>query len=83
MISEKSVAVVPKSAALSIYTAEMDLDRPQAVVVPGLMTVHTITETTQMHRCADSMPLLRHLDQIIRPIEAVFTSEVEFCYDGV
>lgn len=81
--SGKIVDILPTPAALSKYTAEIHLDRPQAVVMPGLINVHTHTGMTLMRGRADDMPLLQWLHQVIWPIEAVFASKEEFCYDGV
>lgn len=81
--SGKIIDILPASDARSKYTAAMQLDRPESVVMPGLINAHTHTGMTLMRGLADDMPLLQWLHEVIWPVEAVFASKEEFCYDGV
>lgn len=64
------------------YSAHTRLDRTSCVVLPGFINAHAHTGMTLMRGRADDMALLTWLRKSIWPMEAVFSSQPEFCYDG-
>jgi 5-methylthioadenosine/S-adenosylhomocysteine deaminase len=63
------------------YTATDQIDRPNHILMPGLINAHTHTPMTLFRGMADDMPLDEWLGQHIWPAEARWAG-VEFVRDG-
>lgn len=69
------VDVLPRAAALEAYQPSLSLERPQHVLIPGLVNAHTHAAMTLMRGLADDLPLETWLRQAIWPVEKRWVSE--------
>ena len=74
-------AVLPTAEARSSYRAELELERPEHVLIPGLINSHTHAAMSLMRGLADDLPLMEWLSEHIWPAEAKWISP-EFVRDG-
>lgn len=75
------VALLPGDQVGQQYTADEVIDRPDHLVIPGLINTHTHASMTLMRGVADDMPLKEWLHQHIWPIEQQWMSP-DFVRDG-
>lgn len=78
----KVVAVLSSAEADSQYDARKRVDRPDSVVLPGLINAHTHTGMSLMRGMADDQTLMSWLQETVWPVEAAFCSVPGFCEDG-
>ena len=78
----KILDILPSQNSSSKYQPIEIIDRPQSIVLPGLINTHAHTGMTLMRGRADDQPLLKWLQESIWPIESTFASKEEFCHDG-
>lgn len=77
----KIVAVLPSADAREQITADSIVERPNHVLMPGLVNAHTHAAMSLMRGMADDLPLMTWLEQHIWPVESQFAS-AEFVRDG-
>ena len=77
----KIKAVLPSSEAHEQFTADTVIERPNHVLMPGLVNAHTHAAMSLMRGMADDLPLMTWLEQHIWPVEGQFAS-AEFVRDG-
>lgn len=75
------VALGPRAEIAAGFAARETLNRPQHVLLPGLINAHTHAAMTLLRGIADDMPLERWLGEHIWPAEARWAS-TEFVRDG-
>ncbi len=75
------VAVLPAADAATRFTATRTIDRPQHVLLPGLINAHTHAAMTLFRGMADDMPLEEWLGEHIWPAEGRWASP-DFVRDG-
>jgi 5-methylthioadenosine/S-adenosylhomocysteine deaminase len=63
------LAVLPRAAALDSYPSAVRIDRPDHVLLPGLVNAHTHAAMTLFRGMADDLPLETWLNQHIWPAE--------------
>jgi 5-methylthioadenosine/S-adenosylhomocysteine deaminase len=63
------LAVLPRAAALDSYPSAVRVDRPDHVLLPGLVNAHTHAAMTLFRGMADDLPLENWLNQHIWPAE--------------
>ncbi len=76
------LAVLPRAAANSAWTARETIRRPQSVLLPGLVNAHVHNPMTLLRGVADDLPLMRWLTGHIWPIESAVIGP-EFVADGI
>ena len=76
------LAVLPRAEAAARFAAQETLQRPNAVLLPGLVNAHVHNPMTLLRGVADDLPLMRWLTEHIWPIEAAVIGP-EFVADGV
>ncbi len=76
------VAVLPIALARSRFAATDVVQRPDAVLIPGLVNAHTHNPMTLLRGIADDLPLMTWLQQHIWPVEAAVIGP-EFVADGM
>ena len=76
------VAVLPTAQARSRFAAAEVVQRPDAVLIPGLVNAHTHNPMTLLRGIADDLPLMTWLQQHIWPVEAAVIGP-EFVADGM
>ena len=64
------VAVLPAAQARQAYAPAEVVQRPDAVLIPGLVNAHTHNPMTLLRGIADDLPLMTWLQQHIWPVEA-------------
>ncbi|MGQ0547478.1 MAG: TRZ/ATZ family hydrolase [Betaproteobacteria bacterium] len=74
-------AILPAAAAAGAYPGYRTLDLPGHALIPGLVNAHTHAAMTLMRGLADDLPLMKWLQEHIRPAEAKHVSP-EFVRDG-
>jgi len=74
-------AILPADEAAKKYTATTHIDRPDHVLIPGLINAHTHSAMSLFRGMADDLPLAKWLEQHIWPAEARWAS-AEFVRDG-
>lgn len=77
----KIVAILPSSEAREQLAADTVIERPNHVLMPGLINAHTHAAMSLMRGMADDLPLQTWLEQHIWPVEGQFAS-AEFVRDG-
>jgi 5-methylthioadenosine/S-adenosylhomocysteine deaminase len=77
----KIVDILPVSEARQRYEAGAVVDRPDHVVLPGLVNVHTHAAMSLLRGIADDMPLERWLEEGVWPVEFRWMS-AEMVRDG-
>jgi 5-methylthioadenosine/S-adenosylhomocysteine deaminase len=75
------VALGPRAEIAAGFAARETLNRPQHVLLPGLINAHTHAAMTLLRGIADDMPLEQWLGEHIWPAEARWAS-TEFVRDG-
>ena len=76
------VAVLPTAQARERFAATEVVQRPEAVLVPGLVNAHAHSPMSLLRGIADDLPLMTWLQQHIWPVEAAVIGP-EFVADGV
>ena len=74
-------AILPTDKARLKFHAEHELERPEHVLIPGLINSHTHAAMSLMRGLADDLPLMDWLSNHIWPAEAKWVSP-EFVRDG-
>ena len=67
---ERILAAGPATQVLRDYQPRQRLDRPQALIVPGLVATHTHAPMSLLRGIADDLPLQDWLEKHIFPAEA-------------
>ena len=75
------IDILPATEASERYEAGVVVQRPDHVLIPGLVNAHTHAAMTLLRGFADDMPLERWLSEAIWPIENRFVS-AEMVRDG-
>jgi 5-methylthioadenosine/S-adenosylhomocysteine deaminase len=75
------VAVLPTAQARERFAATEVVQRPEAVLVPGLVNAHAHSPMSLLRGIADDLPLMTWLQQHIWPVEAAVMWP-EFVADG-
>ena len=75
------VAVLPTAQARERFAATEVVQRPEAVLVPGLVNAHAHSPMSLLRGIADDLPLMTWLQQHIWPVEAAVIGP-EFVADG-
>jgi len=75
------IDILPSSEASNRYEPGVLVQRPDHVLIPGLVNAHTHAAMTLLRGIADDMPLERWLNDAIWPIEKRFVS-AEMVRDG-
>ncbi len=75
------VTLLPRAEALARYAPEVLLERPNHVLLPGLVNAHTHAAMSLMRGYADDMALERWLNERIWPTEMKLVNP-EFVADG-
>ena len=75
-------AVLPTADARLQFAPKQLVQRPDAVLLPGLVNAHTHNPMTLLRGVADDLPLMPWLTQHIWPIEAAVMGP-EYVADGV
>ena len=75
------VAVLPTAQARERFAAAEVVQRPEAVLVPGLVNAHAHSPMSLLRGIADDLPLMTWLQQHIWPVEAAVIGP-EFVADG-
>ena len=78
----KIVALLPRREAMQRYDPRVVYDRPDHVLLPGLVNAHTHAAMTLMRGYADDLPLDEWLKERIWPAEMRYAGP-EFVTDGV
>lgn len=69
------VALIPAAQARETYQPSLSLERPEHVLIPGLVNAHTHAAMTLMRGCADDLALEAWLSDGIWPLEKRWVSE--------
>ncbi len=75
------VALVPAAEAVSSFAAEKVIERPDHVLIPGLINAHTHAAMTLFRGLADDLPLQEWLEDHVWPAEARWVDS-NFVRDG-
>ena len=75
-------AVLPTADARRQFAPKQTVQRPDAVLLPGLVNAHTHNPMTLLRGVADDLPLMPWLTEHIWPIEAAVMGP-EYVADGV
>ncbi len=76
------IAAIDRPAALqALYPGATLVERPDHLLIPGLVNAHAHVAMTLLRGAGDDMPLKAWLEQRIWPIETALVSEA-FVYDG-
>src|SRR5690606_9118349 len=75
------VALLPRAEAESRFAPDVRHERPEHVLLPGLVNAHTHAGMSLMRGFADDMPLERWLEERIWPAEGRLVN-AEFVADG-
>jgi 5-methylthioadenosine/S-adenosylhomocysteine deaminase len=75
------VVLLPAADAASRFNATRTIERPEHILLPGLINAHTHAAMTLFRGMADDMPLERWLGEHIWPAEARWASP-DFVRDG-
>jgi 5-methylthioadenosine/S-adenosylhomocysteine deaminase len=81
IVGDKIVDVGPRADIDRKYAARRRLDRPNAILAPGLVSTHTHAPMSLFRGIADDMRLQDWLEKFIFPVEAKNVS-AEFCRWG-
>jgi 5-methylthioadenosine/S-adenosylhomocysteine deaminase len=76
------LALLPIDAARARFAPRVRVERPDGVLLPGLVNAHTHNPMTLMRGVADDLPLMRWLNDHVWPIEGAIMG-AEYCSDGV
>lgn len=75
------VALVPAAEAVGSFAAEKVIERPNHVLIPGLINAHTHAAMTLFRGLADDLPLKEWLEDHVWPAEARWV-DANFVRDG-
>ncbi|MDD3519217.1 MAG: TRZ/ATZ family hydrolase [Chromatiales bacterium] len=75
------VALLPQAEAATRFNADVSVDLPEHVVIPGLVNAHTHAAMTLLRGLADDLPLMRWLNDHVWPMERRWVGE-DFVHDG-
>ena len=75
------VALVPAAEAVASFAAEKVIERPDHVLIPGLINAHTHAAMTLFRGLADDLPLKEWLENHVWPAEARWVDS-NFVRDG-
>ncbi len=75
------VELLPSDRARERYTAEVEFEQNEHVLIPGLINAHTHAAMSLMRGLADDLPLMTWLQEHIWPAEAKWVNP-EFVRDG-
>ncbi|MEE8281020.1 MAG: amidohydrolase family protein, partial [Gammaproteobacteria bacterium] len=75
------VALAPVAEAIDSFNAETVIERPDHVLIPGLINAHTHAAMTLFRGLADDLPLQEWLTEHIWPAEARWVDS-DFVRDG-
>jgi len=75
------VALLPRAEAMDRFEPDALHERPDHVLLPGLVNAHTHAAMVLMRGCGDDMPLARWLEERIWPIELNLANP-DFVADG-
>ncbi|KAI0565332.1 TRZ/ATZ family protein [Gracilaria domingensis] len=78
----KILDILPSQEADEKYNPTERVERPNSIILPGLINAHTHSGMTVMRGRADDQPLLKWLHETVWPIEQAMACEEEFCEDG-
>jgi 5-methylthioadenosine/S-adenosylhomocysteine deaminase len=73
--------ILPAQQARAAYTASVEHDLDQHLLIPGLINTHTHAAMTLLRGIADDLPLDEWLNRHIWPAESRWVNE-EFVHDG-
>ena len=75
------VELLPSDRARESYTAEVEFEQNEHILIPGLINAHTHAAMSLMRGLADDLPLMTWLQEHIWPAEAKWVNP-EFVRDG-
>ncbi len=75
------VALAPVAEAVGSFAAETVIERPDHVLIPGLINAHTHAAMTLFRGLADDLPLQEWLEEHVWPAEARWV-DPDFVRDG-
>jgi 5-methylthioadenosine/S-adenosylhomocysteine deaminase len=78
---ERIEAVLPRAEALARHPGAALVERPDHLLIPGLVNLHGHAAMSLLRGIADDLPLERWLRERIWPIEAALVSDA-FVHDG-
>jgi 5-methylthioadenosine/S-adenosylhomocysteine deaminase len=78
---ERIEAVLPRADALARYPGAAWIERPDHLLIPGLVNLHGHAAMSLLRGAADDLPLERWLHERIWPLEAELVSDA-FVHDG-
>ena len=81
VVDGRIAAVLPRAEARAVYQPSVFIERPEHVLVPGLVNTHCHAAMTLLRGLADDLPLDAWLRERIWPVERRFVS-AEFVRDG-
>ena len=81
VVDGRIAAVLPRAEARAEYQPSVFIERPEHVLVPGLVNTHCHAAMTLLRGLADDLPLDAWLRERIWPVERRFVS-AEFVRDG-
>ncbi|MGE0312585.1 MAG: TRZ/ATZ family hydrolase [Lautropia sp.] len=81
VVDGRIAAIGPQEALRSLHPQATLVDRPDHLLIPGLVNAHSHAAMTLLRGAGDDMPLKAWLEQRIWPIEAALVGE-DFVYDG-
>ncbi|MBS3959329.1 MAG: TRZ/ATZ family hydrolase [Xanthomonadaceae bacterium] len=76
------LAVLPRAEARARFLPAETVSRPEAVLIPGLVNLHTHNPMTLLRGVADDLPLMPWLQEHIWPIEGAVMGP-DFVADGI
>jgi 5-methylthioadenosine/S-adenosylhomocysteine deaminase len=76
------VALLPIEDATARFAPRERVQRPDCVLLPGLVNAHTHNPMTLLRGVADDLPLMRWLNEHIWPVEGAVMG-AEYCSDGI
>lgn len=74
-------AVLPRARALERHPGVAPVERPDHLLIPGLVNLHGHAAMTLLRGAADDLPLERWLHERIWPLESMLMSD-DFVHDG-
>jgi 5-methylthioadenosine/S-adenosylhomocysteine deaminase len=74
-------AIIPHTEAKKRYPSSTVIDRPEHILIPGLINTHTHSPMNLMRGLADDIPLMQWLEEHIWPTEQKLMSE-DYVADG-
>jgi 5-methylthioadenosine/S-adenosylhomocysteine deaminase len=81
VVDDRVAAVLPVAEARALFQPTVLIERPEHVLIPGLVNAHCHAAMTLLRGLADDLPLEAWLRERIWPVERRFVS-AEFVRDG-